>query len=426
MEGKHKALLLLTAICLLVTSINGVVDLSIKLRQTFTASAISDYDERLTVKVRCSSGRPSFAWWLAWSTLKATCSWHEGLWRLAWRVGSQVVSKVENAITIQVTGSNIESQVTVDYYIEAKKPDGTALGKTLDVTGASCNVGGSISDSTGDMDIASHLSDLGLSTTQDQTVDYWVWVRVTATGLISGQQLVAEVGPIEFDSVTFDYGEEKTENIGHDTIEGSTAGFNIECMIDGLKVTAVHSGKLLSISAYVEKSSDYTGDGYIKFALYSADESGNPGDLIAETEQGQVTTTSETWITLSFTDPPQVTAGEDYYLCVWGGPSDGDSTWNEYTVRFYGSATSFYKGGAGWGGAWPDPMGSVNSLTYNFLIYGTVEYVDWSASWSWYPLPLSIVSLPIGRQILWGLVIGLACFTLVVKLSKPRGGRRGE
>ena len=74
MEEKHRALLLLTCLALLVTSVNGIVDLGIKLQQTFRASAVSDYGERLSIKVRCSSGRPSYAWWLAWSTLKATLS----------------------------------------------------------------------------------------------------------------------------------------------------------------------------------------------------------------------------------------------------------------------------------------------------------------------------------------------------------------
>jgi len=420
MEGKHKALLLLTCLCLLVTSINGIVDLSVKLRQTFTASAISDYDERLTVKVRCSSGRPSYAWWLMWCGLKATCSWHESLWRLAWRVGSQEVTTVENALTITVTGSNIQSPVSVDYYIEAKKPDGTALGKTLEASGASCSVGGSLTDSTGSVDIDQHLSSLGLATDQDQTVDYWVWVRVTATGLISGQQLVAEVGPVEFDSVFYDYGTYVTESF----IPEEDA-FGIEyypdIVYDRFDLDVGCDTTLKRMWACLKHSLSGVSDvqsATLKLYVFDIADSGSPiriwrctsdwseSSLCWNTMPSAVDTgistgniDSKGWVSIDVTSIVQAWVNgtyDNYGLMLRGRELDeGDGH-----IRIYSSEADSNQ------------------------LYFEVTYLSWTASWSWYPLPLSVVSLPIGRQLFWGLIIGLACFTLVVKLSKPKGGRK--
>ena len=56
------------------------------------------------------------------------------------------------------------------------------------------------------MSIDSHLTDLGVSTTLDQTVDYYVYCKVEGDGAISGEHLVAEIQETKFDTITFDYG----------------------------------------------------------------------------------------------------------------------------------------------------------------------------------------------------------------------------
>jgi hypothetical protein len=57
--------------------------------------------------------------------------------------------------------------------------------------------------------------------------------------------------------------------------------------------------------------------------------------------------------------------------------------------------------------------------------YLRLKYIDFSASWSWYPLPLSVVAMPVGRQLVLGLLGGLICFTTIVKLSSRRQRKRG-
>jgi len=187
MKKSHKALLALTIIALCVGIANGVLDIYVKAAQTFTASAVTDYGEKVSIRIEGDTGRPPF------------------LWMLAWKVGGQEVTTVTNGVTITVTGSNIASTATVDYYVKAANASGSPWTKTLQGSGVQVTVGGSLQNSTGAVAIDDHLTAIGLSTTQDQTVDYYVWVRVTATGLISSQQLVAEVQETLFDTVSFDY-----------------------------------------------------------------------------------------------------------------------------------------------------------------------------------------------------------------------------
>ena len=397
MKAKYKAMMTLTMIALVVSILNGVADLTVKLHQTFRASAATPSGEKLLIKVKADSGRPPF------------------LWALAWRVSGQVVTNVSNGITIQVQGSNIESPVTVDYWIEARKPDGTVLGKTLQASGISCNVGGSVSDSTGSIDIDQHLSNLGLSTTQDQTIDYYVWVKVTAVGLISGQQLVAEVGPVKFDAVTFNYGVEAEE-----TIEASADTYVSNLSPDTNYGTAS--------TLYSDADNFIT---YIKFDLPAGL---TAEDIISATLRLKIDTPSERYqfffrVTESWDENTTTWNTRPEFATDWEITDSYPDTDGAQTV--YTDITPIVK-------AW------LNTANYGLatrcnepgatIIYSRehsystrhpkliLNYYDWSASWSWYPLPLSIVSMPIGRQIVLGLIAGITCFTAIVTLSR-RGKR---
>jgi len=355
-----------------------------------------------------------------WQTMKMTCSLNPSLWRLAWRIGGDVVSHVENSLTVTVTGSNIQSPVTVDYYIEARKPDGTVLGKTLDIQGASCSVGGSISNSTGQVSIDSHLSDLGLATNQDQTVDYYVYVKVTATGLISGEQLVAEVGPVKFDSVTYDYGTSNWVTMGWPDKTGSTVGVEGRIWLcrSTRDTSNDNNATAKSISVYLRVGSGYSGK--VKCALYEYVALNDAGELIASTEEKTITGPYTGWVTFNFTDSqPEVELDKFYYLAVWA-EDDGDGT-QEIKIDYAGTATQRVCRVTASYGEWPSPLTGEVGYDRTNRIYLTAVYHDWTASWSWYPLPLSVVSLPIGRQLLWGVVIGLTCFAAMVKLLRRRG-----
>lgn len=415
MRRSHKALLALTLVALVVGIVNGVLDIYVKAAQTFTASAVTPYGEDLKIRIRCDSGRPPF------------------LWILAWRVGGTEVTTVTNAVTITVTGSNIASTATVDYYIKAvSDSDPSKWTKTLQGSGVSVSVGGSaLENTTGAVDIDTHLQDLGLNTTQDQTVDYYVWVRVTATGLISGQQLVAEVVETLFDSVTYDYGVVGTFTMGYTgTGDGSQAA---EKRILGTSsgVTAPQNGTLDWIKARLQRESGYSGTLRIKAALYEHIGSNwDAGAFIAETQE-KTWTSSFTWgwKRFDFSDPkPQVTAGTSYFLVIWV-ESDGDTLYGEVDLRRQSDTANraFYISKA-YGGTWPDPMNNEIKQQYSYCIYAQGSYSDWTASWSWWNLPpLSITAIPAGQQL-------IACIAVVIttaivinavrKRRKSRGRRR--
>jgi len=158
--------------------------------------------EELKVEVNLGTDRPQNL--LSWLGQMAD-NW--GLdWLMEWSVGGQESSTVTTSLTITVTGSNVQSTATVDYYLKAvSSSDPAKWVKVLEGSGVSVTVGGSLQNSTGATPIDDHLASMGLSTTQDQTVDYYVWVKVTSTGLVSGEELVVEIPETLFDTIAFDY-----------------------------------------------------------------------------------------------------------------------------------------------------------------------------------------------------------------------------
>ena len=128
--------------------------------------------------------------------------------QLAWRVGTTPRSTVNIRFQITVTGTNIANTATAYFYVEAKDSSGSPTYREIDYSsGTSITVGSPVVYETGSMAIDTHLSHLyGSAPTADKTVTYHLWCKVVATGLISGQQLVAEIPVTQFDSVVYDYG----------------------------------------------------------------------------------------------------------------------------------------------------------------------------------------------------------------------------
>jgi hypothetical protein len=61
---------------------------------------------------------------------------------------------------------------------------------------------------------------MGLSTTASHTIDYYVYVKITATGAVSGETLTSEITYTKFDTVTYGYGTEITEDLDP-TLDGN-------------------------------------------------------------------------------------------------------------------------------------------------------------------------------------------------------------
>jgi len=408
MKRSHKVLLALTFVALVVGIVNGVLDIYVKAAQTFQASAVTPYGEDLKIRIRCDSGRPPL------------------LWTLAWRVSGTEVTTVTNAVTITVTGTNVASTATVDYYIKAvSNSDSSKWTKTLEKTGAAVTVGGQLQNTTGAVDIDTHLQDLGVSTTQDQTVNYYVYVKVTATGLISGDTLVAEVQETLFDSVTFDYGVVGTFTMGYSGAGDGSQAAEKRILGTSSGVTAPQNGTLDWIKARLQRESGYSGTLHVKAALYENPGSNwDAGAFIAETQE-KTWTSSFTWgwKRFDFSDPkPEVTAGTSYFLVVWV-ESDGDTLYGEVDLRRQSETANraFYISKA-YGGTWPDPMNDEIKQQYSYCIYAQGSYSDWTANW-WRLPPLSVVGIPAGQQLL-ACIAAVIAGAIAINAIKRRKKRR--
>jgi len=407
MKRSHKALLALTLVALCVGIVNGVLDIYVKAAQTFTASVATPHGEKVSVRIEGDTGRPPF------------------LWMLAWQVSGQTVSTVTNAISITVTGTNVQSTATVDYYIKAvSASDSQKWTKTLDVSGASATVGTPLENSTGAMTIDGHLADMGLSTTESQTVDYYIYVKATTTGLISGQQLVAEVAETKFDTVQYLYGVPQTFTMGYsgslDEALGTVAGYIIGTCY---QVTAPHNGTLDYITAKLYRVT-HSNDP-VRAALYEHVSDSNAGDLIAQTEEKTVPETTWTWVQFNFETPkPEVTEGTTYFLTVWF-PMNTAADWKFKAKYISGNPNIAKSSRYSQGKDFPSPLTEevAENKHYRFAIYASGTYLTFGASW-WSLPPLSLVSIPAGQQILAAVAAVIAGAVVLNTIRRRRRRRR--
>jgi len=403
-------------IALLVGIINGIFDIAYNMQRTFEASVTNDYGESLSVKVIADSGRPPF------------------LWYLAWRVGSNPVTTVNIGVTITPSGTNV-GNLKVTYYI--KGVSGSNSKKFLSATSLSATSGQQITNSTGNIDIDTHLASLGLSTTQDQTVNYKIYCKVEGTGLISGDTLIVEVTETTFDTILYDYGTQTTKSwtevryykdggepiYSYDITAGkrdiTPFGTYTSCVgYDGsdhrweiifrMKNVGIPQGSQI-VSASVEVYLDTYSDVGTKIGIKALDEVDptvptDPTDLASRPK----TDAYETYNTNNFDaeDPLPVKAPLQEVV--------NRADW------YSGATIAFY--------LYPITGADKGYFEFGYYYWGrtlTVTYVDSSASWNWFNLPLSIVSLPIGQQFIAILFMILVFVVWVVSREKKRSkGRR--
>ncbi|MCD6536364.1 MAG: hypothetical protein J7K49_04960 [Thaumarchaeota archaeon] len=402
MNKKQTSLLTLTMIALLVSIINGIFDIAYNMQRTFEASVTNDYGESLNVKVVADSGRPPLLSYLGYKLHKS--------WWLAWRVGTTPVSTVNIGVTITPTATNVVN-LKVTYYIKAKS--GASQYNPLSGSNIPATSGSPLSYSTGSMSIDSHLTDLGVSTTQDQTVDYYVYCKVEGDGAISGEHLVAEVPETKFDTITFDYGGTVTDTfeltpsvtvrLGYDkegdTYEKTTSGNTLGI---GTSYSYTHEHRIGAVEFNIGAvlPSDATILSNPKFKYYVYDEWGS---------------TVLPYIRSLPNRPSQQSAStafdmvETNYLHQLGQFPDDENGWYTVDLGTQGKTDLQNKLSSGWfclgfyAGRGTTSAGTAFYTTYagyEAKLIFDAEYTDWSLSWSWFNLPLSIVSLPVGQQFL--------------------------
>jgi hypothetical protein len=432
MNSKAKSLLTLTMIVLVVSIINGIFDIAYNMRRTFEASVTNEYGETVRVRLIADSGRPPF------------------LWYLAWKAGGQIVENVTLSVSILPSATNVNN-LKVTYYL--KGVSGANSQKFLEATNYLTASGTEITNSTGAVDINTHLTELGLSTTQDQTVDYYIYVKVEGDGLISGEHLVAEVSETKFDTVFYDYGVEASKtfyplDINHhvfirarddDAYSDAQSGTNVDSFL-------VYKGDT-SNGLQLGQEKDAAGY-YIVRRVYLGFNTSTLGNAEVSSATLKLYLYSE-----------GVVSSREWYIKVRQYTTENfpptTSNWNDYGSTDLGSyyANSLDGKGSGYTfeisiDASPIDTSGMTSLmllssrdlsaiapTYGYPEYiqihceGSnpsyrprliVSYLDFSASWSWLHLPLSIVSLPIGQQFIAIIFMVLAFAVWVVSRERRR------
>jgi len=180
--------------------VNTAMTTYIMYTSSFTASMDEGQGEKIDVAINADVGRPSPLEFL-WRALKG--------WTTAWFVGGQQRENATTSIIIQVTGSNVASTATVNWYIEAEDSlsSGTPY-RFVEGNGTQVTVGGASHQASDQRSIEGHLEAMGLSTDAGHTIDYYVYVEAQATGAVSGETLTSEIVKTKFDTVTYSYGTE--------------------------------------------------------------------------------------------------------------------------------------------------------------------------------------------------------------------------
>mgnify|MGYP006283209811 CR=1 FL=1 len=197
-EDLQKVSIIVSLVLSLVLIVNTSLSTYLLYTGSFQAS-IPATGETLDVSIKADTGRPSPLGQI----------WHEIRdWTSSFFVGGSEAENATTGITLTITGSNIGNQATVDYYLEAR--DSTGAGtpyRFLEGNGSLVTVGGAGLDLSNQTSIENHLTAMGLSTTASHTIDYYIYVKATATGAISGDTLTSEISRQKFDTVSYDYGE---------------------------------------------------------------------------------------------------------------------------------------------------------------------------------------------------------------------------
>ena len=357
-----------------------------------TASMSPNAEETLNIAIQADIGRPS--------PLRYFC---ESLrsWTTAWSIGGVARTDAISGITITVTGSNVASTASVSYYIEAEASDASGNPyRFLEGNGTTITVGGANLAPTNQSTIENHLTAMGLSTTASHTIEYYVYVKAQATGAISGETLTSEITRTLFDTVTYQYGTEitETEYAALDTMSYSTLPDNAYDSISIMNVRGPNNNEgHIFLKFDLTGYEDVTGT---ELSLYCC--SGNPGSQTYVLSSCGAWSTGLTWNTQ---------------------PSSISELWSSYEWMNMGSyrdiatpALLSYIQANEDGTAYLTMRASVGDSTIRTFYtiertgtdkdpYLSLTYVSFSASW--YPIPASVIEMPISQGI--GALVIVAC-----------------
>ena len=127
----------------------------------------------------------------------------------SWTVSGSKVSTVSYSVSISITANNVQDSYTEVVELKAVRNDDASkywiwLDSSKTKTGLSD--GSASSSYTGDTTPTNLLeTELGASESGSYTVDFYIYCKITATGSITGKQLIAEQTWTKFGSITFSW-----------------------------------------------------------------------------------------------------------------------------------------------------------------------------------------------------------------------------
>ncbi|MFH2111688.1 MAG: hypothetical protein ABIJ47_10575 [Candidatus Bathyarchaeota archaeon] len=424
-------ILILTLFVQTLVLVSQIFTISIYAQQSYHASMVPTAGgETLQVHIGTDTGRPRGIVDRIFRYLRGqpelTSSW----------IGAWMVEGVERTdatvgISISVTGSNVLSTATVDYWIEGRPQGGGEPFRFLEATGQSATVGGAALQASDPRGIAGHLEAMSLSTDQTWTVDYYVYVKAQATGAVSGETLTSEIVETKFDTKTYELYDPGTWT--KIPVKKST-GYVGHARYDTSSVTLLDSADLSPSNVFGQSSArQYTN--WLDFENEDAEDSDygstmlpyvTPGTLVIHEAyiqmQAKIACPAQR-VTVNLNDATSWTStGVDTWaewLTRWGDRLPVSVTWNSptfYVDQYYNTSDigplvqALVDGrsvsGSGRMTFYIAYDGDVQSTWKTiYAWYGGYStwyrwptlYIRWSGyTASWYPLPpLSLASLPI-------------------------------
>ena len=394
---------------LLIVGVLGLVGWLFGMPCSITKLVRTAEGEELKVSITVT-GRPDFVSYLN-DRCKRTLA--------AWGVGGVEVSTVNIKFQVTVTGTNIANTAKVYFYVEARDSSGSPTYRELDYSSSpqTVTVGSTATYETGSMTIDSHLSHLyGSAPTCDKTVDYYVWCRVEATGLISGETLTAEIPVTKFDSVIYDYGDYAWVTVypkADSYVDASNPDSNYGSS-DTLKADSSSSFTRWIYLAFDIPSSASDAD---KLKIYQSYSSGDGRFELYTT--GPFNENTVTW-----NNKPELGTYLDYDTIDGTGWVDfSSSELDAYVVDNEGGTAYFAIVGVEtetYGRASGQFYSRERSVNRPYL---EVYAVDWSASWSWLNLDtLSITALQVVQDVLSivTMLLSIVVSYLTIKILRRR------
>lgn len=422
--SEHSKLMKISIIVSILLSITLIVSTSLDAYVTYTTSfqaSMGENGEGVDIAIKADSGRPT--------TLEKLFQSAKN-WFSSYYVGGVEKTDAETGISISVTGSNVASQASVNYYIEGVPQSGGQPYKFLEGNGTSVTVGGAALSPSNQTTIENHLQAMGLSITASHTIDYYVYVEAEVTGVVSGDTLTSTIEYTKFDTVRYEYGALISETweieaAGDDvstrpdlTWKPSYAQWRVgDVSDDGVNldwtsalrfnnITIAQGTSIDSANIDVYSVNDKTMDIYI----YGEDTTNaaqitSGSDFYSRTRTSQSVTWSETFDTSQWFTTPDMSAIIEE-LVDQGSWSSGNS------MQF------FFNESAGFTGAYLMQGGAYEG-TYPARL--DVNYMGYAASWYEIP-PLSVVSLPVAKNA--AAVVAVIIAILVVVRTKKKEDKK--